>query len=149
MPSAATTTQEGDWRSPAGVFAIGGAWGYDATIAKCPLLSYRQVTSRDLWVEDSESPQYNRNVILDHEPATPWEKKQQMKQSDPAHALKLFIGHIAPPAATPEAAGGDTRSAGHAISRSSGVSRRSISRPRATTSMTIFAPWASRDFARA
>ncbi|MEI8038248.1 MAG: L,D-transpeptidase family protein [Verrucomicrobiota bacterium] len=103
VPPTATTKQEGDWRSPAGVFAIGGAWGYDATIAKCPQLSYRQVTSRDLWIEDSASPQYNRNVILDHEPATPWEKKQQMKQSDPAHALKLFIAHNAPPAATPHA----------------------------------------------
>lgn len=103
VPSGATTKQEGDGRSPAGVFAIGGAWGYDATIRKSPLLSYRQVTSRDLWIEDSASPQYNRNVILDHEPATPWEKKQQMKQSDPAHALKLFIAHNAPPRATPNA----------------------------------------------
>ena len=102
-PAGAVTKQEGDNRSPAGVFVIGGAWGYPATIRKQAALPYRQVTSRDLWVEDSASPQYNRNVILDHEPATAWEKKQQMKQTDPVHSLKLFIAHNAPPHVTPHA----------------------------------------------
>jgi len=100
-PAHAPPKQEGDGRSPAGVFAIGGAWGYDPSIRKQPLLGYRQVTSRDLWIEDPASPQYNSHVILDHEPASAWEKKQQMKQSDPAHALKLFIAHNAPPKAVP------------------------------------------------
>lgn len=103
LPAGAATKKEGDWRSPAGVFAIGGVWGYEPTVRKHPQLSYRQITSRDLWVEDPASPQYNRNVILDHEPATAWEKKQQMKQDDPAHALKLFIAHNAPPKVVPNA----------------------------------------------
>lgn len=90
-------------RSPSGVFTLGGVWGYQAAIRKHPKLFYRQVTSRDLWVEDPASPQYNRNVILDHEPASPWEKKQQMKQNDAAHALKLFIAHNAPPKVVPNA----------------------------------------------
>ena len=102
-PAAATTKKEGDQRSPAGVFSIGGAWGYPPSIRKLPALTYRQVSSRDLWVEDASSPNYNCNVILDHEPATPWEKKQQMKQNDPAHSLKLFIAHNAPPSVTPKA----------------------------------------------
>lgn len=97
LPTGAATKKEGDWRSPAGVFALGGVWGYDARIQKHPALAYRKITSRDLWVEDPASPQYNHHVILDHEPATTWEKKQQMKQADPAHALKLFIAHNAPP----------------------------------------------------
>ena len=95
--------KEGDMRSPAGVFTIGGVWGYDTQIRKHPKLFYRKVTSRDLWVEDPASPQYNRNVVLDHEPATAWEKKQQMKQNDAAHALKLFIAHNAPPKVVPNA----------------------------------------------
>ncbi len=103
VPPGANRKKEGDLRSPAGVFAIGGAWGYEAAIRKHPRLYYRQVTSRDLWIEDPASPQYNRNVILDHEPSSPWEKKQQMKQDDPAHALKLFIAHNAPPAVVPHA----------------------------------------------
>lgn len=102
-PAGAPLKQESDQRSPAGVFTLGGAWGDAPTIRKHPQLYYRQVTSRDLWIEDPTSPQYNRNVILDHEPATPWEKKQQMKQADPAHALKLFIAHNAPPHPVPNA----------------------------------------------
>lgn len=103
IPSGITTKLEGDMRSPAGVFSIGGAWGNAVSIAKNPKLSYRRVTSRDLWVEDPSSPKYNQNVVLDHEPSTPWEKKQQMKQNDPAHALKLYIGHNSAPQAVPGA----------------------------------------------
>ena len=103
VPAGAAIKKEGDNRSPAGVFAIGGAWGSDASIRKHASLPYHQVTARDLWVEDPASPQYNRNVILDHDPATAWEKKQQMKQNDAAHALKLFIAHNAPPNAVPNA----------------------------------------------
>lgn len=103
VPRGTTTKKEGDWRSPAGAFTIGGAWGYDASIKKNPAQSYHRVTPRDLWVEDPTSSQYNRNVILDHNPTTAWEKKQQMKQNDPAHALKLFIAHNAPPHAIPGA----------------------------------------------
>lgn len=99
VPKQATTKREGDNRAPAGVFAIGGAWGYAAKIRKNPALPYRQVTSRDLWVDDPKSPSYNTNVILDHEPATQWEKKQQMKQDDPVHSLKLFIAHNPAPKA--------------------------------------------------
>jgi L,D-peptidoglycan transpeptidase YkuD (ErfK/YbiS/YcfS/YnhG family) len=40
-------------------------------------------------------------LILESEPSTAWEKKQQMKQTDPAHALKLFIAHNAPPKVVP------------------------------------------------
>ena len=97
LPANPTTKKEGDGRTPAGVFRIGGAWGNDASIRKHPQLAYRRVTSRDLWVEDPASDSYNMHVILPHEPATAWEKKQQMKQDDPAHALKLFIAHNAAP----------------------------------------------------
>ncbi len=103
VPTGAVTKKEGDNRSPAGVFAIGGAWGYESGISKHAALPYCQVTTRDLWVEDPASPQYNRHIVLEHEPTTPWEKKQQMKQNDPAHSLKLFIAHNAPPNAVPNA----------------------------------------------
>ena len=102
-PPGATLKKEGDLRSPAGVFSLGGAWGYDASIQKHPKLPYRQVTTKDLWVEDPASPSYNRNVILDREPATAWEKKQQMNQNDYPHSLKLFISHNAPPKVIPNA----------------------------------------------
>ena len=97
LPATAVTKHEGDWRAPAGVFGIGGVWGYAAGIGKHAKLPYHQVGPRDLWIEDPASPHYNRHLLLDHEPASAWEKMQQMKQDDPAHALKLFIGHNAPP----------------------------------------------------
>ncbi len=103
VPAGATLKKEGDWRSPAGVFNLGGVWGYPPSIAKHPSLPYRKVTPRDLWIEDPASPDYNEHVILGRDPSTAWEKKQQMKQTDPAHALKLFIAHNAPPKVVPGA----------------------------------------------
>ncbi|MFZ9941462.1 MAG: L,D-transpeptidase family protein [Luteolibacter sp.] len=97
LPKGAPVKKEGDMRSPAGVFLIGGAWGYDSTIRKHPQLPYRKITPSDLWVEDPASPYYNQHLILDRPPASDWEKKQQMKQTDPAHALKLYIGHNSQP----------------------------------------------------
>ena len=80
--------REGDGKSPAGVFAIGGAWGYDKIISKQPSMIYRRITTKDLWVEDSKSDFYNQHIKLQAEPSTDWEKKQQMRQNDPAHSLK-------------------------------------------------------------
>jgi L,D-peptidoglycan transpeptidase YkuD (ErfK/YbiS/YcfS/YnhG family) len=97
IPEQAAIKKEGDGKAPAGVFRIGGAWGYDAAIQRHPKLFYRRITPRDLWVEDVASPAYNSHLILDHDPATAWEKKQQMRQGDHAHSLKLFIAHNAPP----------------------------------------------------
>lgn len=103
VPAGATVKKEGDLRSPAGVFRLGGAWGYDRSIQKHPKLFYRQVTARDLWVEDAASPHYNRHLVLDKDPATAWEKKQQMRQGDYPHSLKLFIAHNAYPDIVPNA----------------------------------------------
>lgn len=103
VPKGASTKREGDWRAPAGMFAIGGVWGFDESVRKCRALPYRQITPRDLWVEDPASKFYNQHLVLDHDPATEWERKQQMKQGDHAHSLKLFIAHNAPPKVTPGA----------------------------------------------
>lgn len=96
--------KEGDGRAPAGVFRIGNAYGYAPGTIKKPSLIYHQVTERDLWVEDSTSEYYNRHLQLtDRAPQTPWELQAQMRLDDPAHALKLFIAHNAPPNAVPGA----------------------------------------------
>ncbi|MGJ8677529.1 MAG: L,D-transpeptidase family protein [Akkermansiaceae bacterium] len=84
---------EGDMRAPAGIFKIGGAYGYASEIKRSALLPYRKISTRDLWVEDQNSPHYNRHMILGHEPASTWEKKAQMRQGDHAHSLKLYIAH--------------------------------------------------------
>ena len=103
VPSGARTKKEGDRRAPAGVFDLGGAWGYASSIKKSPNLNYEQVTTRSLWYEDTSSPYYNQYRVLDYEPKTTAEKKAQMKQGDYAHSLKLFIAHNAYPNITPGA----------------------------------------------
>lgn len=103
VPAGAKIKTEGDGRAPAGVFDIGGAWGYAPSIQKAPSLSYVQVTTRDLWFEDVKSPLYNQYLRIEHEPSTPAEKKAQMKQGDYAHSLKLFIAHNAYPRVQPGA----------------------------------------------
>lgn len=95
LPRNAPIKQESDGRSPAGIFALGDAWGSAASIDKVAALRYHTVTPRDLWIDDPESPLYNRHLRLANPPANSWELKQQMKQNDPAHALKLFIAHNA------------------------------------------------------
>lgn len=99
VPAGAKLKREGDRRAPAGVFALGDAWGYDVRTNRNPNLNLNPITTRDLWVEDVTSPSYNQHIRLSHEPASEWEKKQQMRQGDGAHALKLFIKHNAKPAA--------------------------------------------------
>lgn len=94
-PAGGAAKKEGDLRSPAGIFELGGAYGTVPEPRKKRAMPYRRITSRDMWVDDPASPLYNRHVVLGHEPATPWEFKQQMKLNDYAHSLKLFIKHNA------------------------------------------------------
>lgn len=88
---------EGDGRSPAGIYRIGSdagfVFGYSPTIKKLPSLPYKKITTRDLWVEDPNSPLYNRHILLTRDPQSTWEKDAQMRQNDHAHSLKLFIAH--------------------------------------------------------
>ncbi len=100
-PSGARLKKEGDGRSPAGVFDIGGVWGAHAKVKKHPKTFYHQVTPRDLWVEDGSSKYYNQFLSLDREPSAAWEKKAQMKQNDYPHSLKMFIGHNSHPNVVP------------------------------------------------
>lgn len=104
VPAGARRKVEGDGRAPAGVFTLGHAYGLyrPDQVARQRGMVYEQIGPRDLWVEDPASPHYNRHLKLAHaEPQTAWEKKQQMKLNDPAHNLKLFINHNAPPNVVP------------------------------------------------
>ena len=94
-PKGVVGKREGDLRSPAGVFELGGAYGTVNTPQKHAKLPYRRVTPADLWVEDASSPHYNHHIILKKPASTPWELQQQMKLNDYPHSLKLFIKHNA------------------------------------------------------
>jgi len=93
VKSSAPLKKEGDGRAPAGIFKIGGAYGYAKVIQRNQKLPYHRITTRDLWVENQTSPDYNRHLVIDHEPKTTAEKKAQMRQGDHAHSLKLYIAH--------------------------------------------------------
>lgn len=59
-PADGPVKREGDGRSPAGVFAIGPAFGYAANVATA--LDYEAMSSTDWCVDVSSSPYYNRIV---------------------------------------------------------------------------------------
>jgi L,D-peptidoglycan transpeptidase YkuD (ErfK/YbiS/YcfS/YnhG family) len=52
--------REGDGATPSGVYGLGPAFGYEPQTATG--LEYRQATADDVWVDDPDSPQYNRWV---------------------------------------------------------------------------------------
>jgi L,D-peptidoglycan transpeptidase YkuD (ErfK/YbiS/YcfS/YnhG family) len=52
--------REGDGHTPSGVYQIGTAFGYEPQIETG--LAYRRATADDFWVDDPDSPQYNRWV---------------------------------------------------------------------------------------
>lgn len=111
-PRQATIKQEGDGRSPAGVFALGGLW----VTNKKPVQHHKgiphiKVGPRDLWVSDTSMPKlYNRYVRLDHPARTEWELREQMRQTDYPHSIKLLICHN-----TWETAGRPVNGAGSSI----------------------------------
>lgn len=94
VPKGGKVKVEGDKRTPAGIFDLDSrVFAYDVSTPVGNGFSVKKVTPYDLWVEDAKSPLYNQHLVLDHLPATEWEKSQQMKQDDPAHKIKLFIHH--------------------------------------------------------
>ena len=56
--AAAGQKREGDGKTPSGVYALQRAFGYEPTSET--KLNYQQVTDKDLWVDDVQSPQYNQ-----------------------------------------------------------------------------------------
>lgn len=52
--------KEGDGNTPSGLYPIGLAFGYAKTLDT--KLKYRQVQEDDLWIDDPDSPDYNRWV---------------------------------------------------------------------------------------
>ena len=85
--------EEGDGRSPAGVFRIRGAFGY-APAADVPWirLPYRQATAGLKCVDDHASARYNRLVDTAVEPQT-WSRHEEMLRKDDLYRLGAVIGH--------------------------------------------------------
>jgi D-alanyl-D-alanine dipeptidase len=74
------TKQEGDGRSPAGVFSIGAAFGYDADKPAWMKLPYVPLTSATECVDDSDSSYYNSVVDRVPTQSAGWKSSEKMRQ---------------------------------------------------------------------
>ena len=89
---------ERDGRAPAGIFRIGKIYTYDATLPPGADFPFHQVTTADAWIDDVNSPQYNRFVTID-DPANPpaWFEKEKMRHHDFAYRWLVEIRHNSDP----------------------------------------------------
>ena len=91
---------ERDGRAPAGVFAMGKIYTYDAQLPPGADYPFHQVTTADAWVDDVKSPDYNRFVTIpDPAKPPPWFEKQKMRHNDFAYRWLLEIRHNSDPPA--------------------------------------------------
>ena len=95
---------EGDRKAPAGYFAIGTVFGYDASLpgGSDRGYPYRQVTKWDAWPDDPSNPYYNRHVVIDPKKGIPpWYEKQKMRLGDDAYHWLIEIRHNTDPKPVP------------------------------------------------
>lgn len=83
--------REGDGRSPAGVFALGQAYGYDAAIEGVSL-PYAQATSSLRCVDDPESGHYNQ-IVDARTTENDWNSAEQMLREDALYAITIVVEH--------------------------------------------------------
>lgn len=77
--------KEGDGRTPSGVYRIKMAFGYES--AAMTALDYAQVDATDLWVDDPDSPDYNRWVKA----PTQAKSFERLKRDDELYELAVVI----------------------------------------------------------
>jgi L,D-peptidoglycan transpeptidase YkuD (ErfK/YbiS/YcfS/YnhG family) len=81
----ANQKKEGDMKTPTGIYAIGPTFGYAA--ASQTKLPYRQVTETDFWIDDPQSPDYNKMVSG----AKPRVSHELMLRADSKYKLGFII----------------------------------------------------------
>ena len=78
--------REGDGRTPAGIFLLGTAFGYEPSFPT--RMPYRQVTVDDLWVDDPQADDYNRWVRRGTTQASSFER---MKRDDDLYKYGIVV----------------------------------------------------------
>ena len=89
--------KERDGRAPAGVFAIGEVFGYEAKLPPGGDYSYHQVTEADIWSDDPRSPNYNRHVVIDPKNPPDNYSHEKMRSGDFAYHWLVEIRHNSDP----------------------------------------------------
>lgn len=89
---------EGDGRSPAGVFALGTAFGFaNASDARWTKLTYTELTPTIECVDDTGSGYYN--TLTDRATVTPdWSSSEKMRQVDPQYRWGVVVEYNTSPA---------------------------------------------------
>lgn len=89
---------EGDGRSPAGVFALGTAFGFaKASEARALKLPYTEVTPTLECVDDPASGEYNR--LVDTSTVTPdWKSSEKMREISPQYHWGVVVEYNTRPA---------------------------------------------------
>jgi L,D-peptidoglycan transpeptidase YkuD (ErfK/YbiS/YcfS/YnhG family) len=86
---------EGDRCAPAGIFALGPAFGYAGHPPAGCKLSYRAITERDYFVDDPTSADYNRWVTIptgkENRPEKFWRSFERMRRHDQLYELGIVI----------------------------------------------------------
>jgi L,D-peptidoglycan transpeptidase YkuD (ErfK/YbiS/YcfS/YnhG family) len=85
---------EGDGRAPAGIFHFGTSFGYDSEPPGRSKLPYRQATESDYYVDDPESPEYNRWVVLPQNASDPhrlWTSFEKMRRADHLYEVGIVV----------------------------------------------------------
>jgi L,D-peptidoglycan transpeptidase YkuD (ErfK/YbiS/YcfS/YnhG family) len=87
--------QEGDGRAPAGVFALGGAYGYAGKPPKGTRWSYTPVDKSWYCVDDSASRSYGTILDADQlaEDARDWSSAETMKRRDALYTWVVDVAH--------------------------------------------------------
>lgn len=80
--------QEGDGRSPQGIFPLGFAFGYEETPPLATDLTYRHLPPESVCVDDSESSRYN-HIVFEPGPDPDWNSAEAMRR-DLAHGDDLY-----------------------------------------------------------
>jgi len=98
-PKPGLQKQEGDQKSPAGIFRFGLAFGY-APAGTLPLqLDYQTITPTQICVEDSDSRYYNQ-IVDETRVRKDWKSRESMLRKDEQYKWGIFVKHNLPP--TPE-----------------------------------------------
>ena len=88
---------EGDGRSPAGVFTLGPAFGYDPLAAMGVLsIDYRQATETLECVDDCRSSHYNQLVDRAGQVGRDWAGSEMMRRQDDYYRLGVVVNHNFP-----------------------------------------------------
>ena len=84
--------KEGDGKAPAGVFALGTAFGYASQPPRGLKMPYLSLTASIECVDDAGSKYYNR--VVDHSAVVPdWNSSEHMRSTGELYRWGVVVGH--------------------------------------------------------